>query len=161
MAEKSEAVKVLAGAIQTRAMAYFDIFEALAEEVGEKRASEIMKKGIYKRGKAHAKRYSKGARNGDIKALAKDFLKGGVNSLQVFGHEVIEAEKDRAVFRLNNCELVKGWQEGGLDQNEVAKMCDIAYAVDYGKFEDLGYNLEFSKRISHGDAFCEMIISRK
>jgi len=156
-----ESLKALVGSIKNRAMAYFEIFDAIAEEVGEDKAAEIMKKGIYKRGQAGAERYSTKAKEGDFKALADDFMQGGTNSLFVFGHEIIEAGKDHAVFRLNRCELVNAWKEASFDAPKIKKMCDIAYAVDFGKFEELGYDLKFSKRISEGDKYCELLLSRK
>jgi len=159
MSDKS--TDALVSAIKTRAMAYFGIFDAMSEEVGAEKAEKIMSKAIYKRGQAGSKRYSVESKNGDFKALAKDFMEGGTSSLFVFGHEIVEADKDHAVFRLNRCELVNGWKEGGLNDAQVEKMCDMAYSVDFGKFEELGYNLEFSKRISAGDECCELLISRK
>ena len=40
------------------------------------------------------------------------------------------------------CPLKQPWQDYGLDDEDVAKMCDIGSAIDYGKLEGAGFRFE-------------------
>jgi hypothetical protein len=40
------------------------------------------------------------------------------------------------------CPLKEAWQAYGLPDAEVAKMCEIGSAIDYGKFEGAGFRFE-------------------
>jgi hypothetical protein len=39
-------------------------------------------------------------------------------------------------------------------------MCDIAYQVDFGKFEAAGFQLQFHCRIAGGDASCDLHLTK-
>ncbi len=51
--------KVLYTSFKNRAMMYYHIFEELQKEVGEEKATEIMKRGIYNRGLEIGNTYAK------------------------------------------------------------------------------------------------------
>ena len=150
--------KALIDSIKNRALFYWDLYRTLAEEYGDKEAARLMSKAIYRRGQAKADKYRDKV-GGDFKALADAFLEGGDSSLNVFGNEVAAVEKDRAVFRLNGCPLVEAWREAGLSPEEVVMMCNIAYQVDFGKFEGLGFSLRFDSRICEGHPCCELVVT--
>jgi hypothetical protein len=51
---------------------------------------------------------------------------------------------------------VEAWDDMGLSPEEKKTLCDIAYQVDFGKFETAGYKLKFDCRIAEGDSTCDM-----
>lgn len=148
----------LVNSIKNRALIYLDIYQTLSEEYGREQAISLMKKAIYKRGQEKANQQK--IEKNDFHALGKAFLKGGDSSLNVFGNEVAKVEEDGAVLRLNCCTLVDAWKEAGLSPEEVITMCDIAYQVDFGKFEGLGFTLKFGSRICEGHACCELNVTK-
>ena len=87
---------------KNRAMMYYYIFEELRKELGDDKAAEIMKRGIYNRGVEIGKKYA---------SFSPKDLEG----------------------------LKEAWQEAGLGEQEIARMCDIAAVVDYGTFEGAGF----------------------
>jgi hypothetical protein len=40
---------------------------------------------------------------------------------------------------MRSCPLKEAYQEAGLSDQEIARMCDIAAEVDYGTFEGAGF----------------------
>ncbi|MFQ5645998.1 MAG: L-2-amino-thiazoline-4-carboxylic acid hydrolase [bacterium] len=156
--DKETAIKALKESIKTRALLYWEFYRVFSEELGEEKAAELMKKAIYNRGTDKAG--CAGVTPGDFSGLAENFRKGGEKSLEVFGHEVAEAAEDYALLRLNSCPLVEAWKEAGLTDGQIASMCDIAYAVDFGKFEGMGFHLKFQRRISDDEPSCDLHITK-
>jgi hypothetical protein len=151
---------VLINSIKNRALFYMNMYQVLSEEHGKKEAVRLMQKAVYKRGRQKAEQYKKEVEGRDLKAMADAFLRGGASSLNVFGNEVVKVEEDIAVLRLNGCPLVDAWNEAGLSPENIITMCDIAYQVDFGKFEGMGFSLAFNSRICEGRPYCELIVGR-
>jgi hypothetical protein len=63
-------------------------------------------------------------------------------------------------LRLKECPLVEAWKELGLSPQLLRTMCDLAYQVDFGKFETAGYKLKFNCRIADGDAACDLHVTK-
>ena len=147
-------------AIKGRAMFYLHMYRTLEQELGPERSREIMRKAIYRWGQEKAAKCPAEARV-NPRVMAEEFIKGGQGMLMVFGNEVVEAGNDGAILRLNACPLVEAWKEAGLEPSEIALMCDMAYAVDFGKYEGLGYILEFPCRIFTGGNYCQLNLQRK
>jgi hypothetical protein len=63
------------------------------------------------------------------------------------------------VLRLNRCPLSEAWNEAGLSPEEQKLLCDIAYQIDFGKFETAGYKLEFQCRIADKGGSCDMKVT--
>jgi hypothetical protein len=53
------------------------------------------------------------------------------------------------------------WKEMGLSKKRIVKLCDLAYRVDFGKIESLGYRLTFCSRIADNEKSCILDIKRK
>ncbi len=152
----------LIDSIKNRALFYLDMYQALSEEHGKEDAIRLMQKAIYKRGQDKAKKYNKEVVDGgNLETMASSFLKGGESSLNVFGNEVVKVEDERAVLHLNGCPLVDAWKEAGLSPEDIVTMCDIAYQVDFGKFEGMNFDLSFSSRICEGATCCELIVTNR
>jgi hypothetical protein len=152
--------KALIDSIKNRALFYMNMYQVLSEEHGREEAIRLMQKATYKRGQAKAIKYKKKVNGGDLQALADSFLTGGASSLNVFGNEVVKVEPDFAVLRLNGCPLVEAWAEAGLSTDNIITMCDIAYQVDFGKFEGMGFHLAFNSRICEGSDNCELLVTK-
>ena len=157
----SKAKKMIEDANRNRAIIYWHIYRTLRDELGEDRATELMKKAIYKRGLDNAKNFPKAAHEGDLNALAEKFLDKMDKELDIFSRDVLSLGEDEARLRLNACVLVDAWRDYGLSDEEISKMCDIASAIDYGNYEAMGYNLKFDSRIADGAECCILHLRRK
>ena len=94
-----------------------------------------------------------------MKKLAQAFVEGK-EDIDAFGHEVVEVQEDHTLLRLNHCPLVEAWEEMGLAPEQKKLMCDMAYQVDFGKFEAAGFKLEFNCRIAEGGATCDLHVKK-
>jgi hypothetical protein len=83
----------------------------------------------------------------------------GSSDMDAFGHEVVEERSDCLVLRLNQCPLVEAWKDADLTADERKVLCDIAYQIDFGKFETAGYKLAFRCRIADTGTSCDMKVT--
>ncbi|UCG11791.1 MAG: L-2-amino-thiazoline-4-carboxylic acid hydrolase [Deltaproteobacteria bacterium] len=128
----------LYAAFKNRAMMYYHIFEELRKEVGDDKATEIMRRGIYKRGLDLGARY---ARYGpaDLEGLRNAFLASSADAGKMFQPEVLHFDAEKLDIKMGSCPLKEAWQEAGLSDQDIARMCHIAAAVDDGTFEGAGF----------------------
>jgi hypothetical protein len=126
--------------------------------VGHEKAGEILKKAIYQRGKEKGLLLADKVGQPDLQKLALAFVEGK-EEIDVFGHEIVRADAEKAVLRLNDCPLVEAWREMGLSPEEIRTMCDVSYQVDFGKFEAAGYKLEFGCRLAAGEDSCDLLVT--
>jgi hypothetical protein len=146
---------VLRDEINNRAKIYAHIYRELAKEVGQDKAVDILKRALYARGQEKGRQLAIKLAKPDLHQLAVAFIEGK-EEMDAFGHEIVEEHSDCVVLRLNKCPLVDAWNESGLSPEEQQKMCDIAYQVDFGKFEAAGYKLSFDCRIADGCKSCDL-----
>jgi len=128
----------LYGAYKNRGMMYYHIFQELRKEVGDERAAEIMKRGIYNRGLEIGKKYTKFA-PADLEGLKDAFLSGSADQGNMFRPAVLRCDGTGLDIHMGRCPLKEAYEEAGLSDEEIAKMCDIAAVVDYGTFEGAGF----------------------
>jgi len=150
----SKAKKIIEDANKNRAIIYWHIYSTLKSEFGEERATELMKKAIYKRGLDNAKNFPQSAHEGDLTAVAETFIGKMDKELDVFSRDIVDVSENEARLRLNACVLVDAWRDYGLSNEDISKMCDIASAIDFGNYESIGYELRFDSRIADGDKCC-------
>jgi len=143
--------------IKNRARIYYLIYRELSREVGKEKAVGILKRALYERGRGKGLQLVQKIGGADLRKLAHAFVEGK-QEVDVFGHEVVRADDESAVLRLNACPLVEAWNDLGLSAEEKMLMCDIAYQVDFGKFETAGYRLRFDRRIADGHPSCDLIV---
>ena len=148
-------LSVLVGEIKNRARIYAHIYRELSGEVGHERATGILKKAIYARGKEKGAQLADRIKKPDLHELAVAFVEGK-GEMDAFRHEVVTENDGQVILRLNRCPLVEAWKEAGLSVEDRKKMCDIAHQVDFGKFETAGYRLSFNCRISEDRESCDM-----
>jgi len=151
-------LSAISNEIKNRARIYVHIVEELSKEVGREKALEIFKRALYARGSEKGLQLKARIGNPDLHKLAIAFVEGNAD-MDAFGHEIVQEHKDHVLLRLNRCPLVDAWKESGLTPAEQMEMCDIAYQVDFGKFETAGYRLSFSCRIADGCGSCDLKVT--
>ncbi len=117
---------------------YFYIFDELRKEIGEKKATAVMKRAIYNRGLNVGKPFAKYGPN-DFKGLAKAFIGGDPDEGKMFKAKVLRCDQEGLDLMFHACPLRDAWQEAGLSDKDTAKICSVAATVDIGTFEGAGF----------------------
>ena len=151
-------LSVLINELKNRAGIYVHIYRELSKELGSEKAMAILKRALYARGKEKGAQLAGKIAKSDLHELAAAFVEGK-GEMDAFGHEIVQEHSDYILLRLNHCPLVEAWKEAGLSSEESRKMCDIAYQVDFGKFEAAGYKLSFNCRIADGCESCDLRVT--
>ncbi len=158
-----ESAKRVAEATRQRAAVYAHLFRVLGEKLGEERAVDLMSQAIRAHGREKSsKAYSAAARSGDLKQAAREFASADPVKQFQFAPRIVSASDDEAVIAMSRCPLADQWREMGLPPRDVATLCRIARAVDFGTWEDaLGFVLVFDGTRGDGDAECVLRVRRK
>jgi hypothetical protein len=149
---------ILIGELKNRAKIYLHIYRELSKELGKDRAVTVLKRAIYARGREKGMQLAGKIGKPDLRQLALAFMEGK-EDMDAFGHEIVEEHSDFIVLRLNRCPLFEAWEEAGLSMEEQRQLCDIAYQIDFGKFEGAGYRLSFNGRIADGCKNCDLKVT--
>jgi hypothetical protein len=149
---------ILINELKNRARIYIHIYRELSKELGRDRAIEVLKRALYARGKEKGEQLAAKIPTPDLHQLAIAFVEGDV-AMDAFGHEIVQEGADSVLLRLNHCPLVDAWKEAGLTAEEQKDLCDIAYQVDFGKFEKAGYRLVFNCRIADACKSCDLKVT--
>jgi hypothetical protein len=151
-------LSILVNELQNRAKIYVHVYRELSNAVGREKAAEIMKRAIYARGKEKGELLAARLGKPDLHKMAQAFMEGKAD-MDAFGHEIVREQSDLILLRLNRCPLAEAWKDAGLSSEEQKALCDIAYQVDFGKFEAAGYKLEFACRIADSGNSCDMKVT--
>lgn len=128
----------LNASFKNRALLYYHFFDELRREIGEARATEIMKRAIYARGCEIGQRFA--AISGDDMEGIKDaFLDFIPDDGALFEPELVRCDAEGVDIQFHRCPLKEAWQEAGLSESDIAKLCEIAGRVDNGTFEAAGF----------------------
>jgi hypothetical protein len=149
----------LVAAFKSRALVYLEVFRVLSEEFGEERAGALLQKAIYRRGCEIGRQFERFAPS-DLEGLRDAFLGSLPDEGRVFDPEVLACDGDRLELRLRRCPLKEAWQEAGLTQAEVARMCRIAGVVDNGTFEAAGFRLRSETWQPGRSGCCHLFIEK-
>lgn len=144
--------------IKNRAKIYIHIYRELLKEVGRDKTVEILKRALYARGREKGLQLAARIAKPDLHKLAIAFMEGDAE-MDAFGHEIVQEHSNYVLLRLNRCPLVEAWKESGLTPDEQKDLCDIAYQVDFGKFETAGYKLGFNCRIADSCKSCDLRVT--
>ena len=137
---KDKGNEAVVGAMKVRARMYYHIFCELREEIGEERATAVMKKGIRKGGSDSAKLFKAYAPS-DLKGLKEAFLASVPDNASMFSPEVVNcSEEEGLVIQFHSCPLKEAYEEMGLADDEKEKILAIAAAIDGGLFEGAGFD---------------------
>jgi hypothetical protein len=148
----------LYAAFKNRAMMYHYIFEELRAEVGDLRAEQILKRAVQKRGLEIGKKFA-GFGPDDLAGLRDAFVGAVPDGGKMFDPKVIDCDKDHLEIQLRRCPLKDAWQEAGLSGEQVAKLCDIAAAVDTGTFEGAGFSFSATTWSPGKSGCCRLTIT--
>lgn len=132
---------------ENRALLYAYIYEELADELGEDRATEVMKRAIYRRGLEVGRAYRPAVFSRDLAEVGRIFCENSPCAGELFEPAVEEEGDERIVLRMTACPLLDAWRAAGLDAPELDHLCEIAAAVDEGTFESAGLDLTFLDRL--------------
>lgn len=128
----------LYAAFKHRAMLYYLIFDELRAEIGEQRAATVLKRAIRRRGETIGQPFSEFAPD-DLAGLRDAFLAGIPDEGRMFSADVQRCDQEGLDITLQSCPLRDAWLEAGLEEQEVAKLCDIAAIIDEGTFAGAGF----------------------
>jgi hypothetical protein len=151
-------LSILINELKNRGRIYILIYRELAKEVGSEKAASILKAALYKRGKEKGIQLAQKIGEPDLHKLALAFMESS-GDMDAFGHEIAEENPHHVVLRLNHCPLVEAWEDANLSPEEKKILCDIAYQIDFGKFEAAGYKLSFNCRAADGEKCCDLQVS--
>jgi L-2-amino-thiazoline-4-carboxylic acid hydrolase-like protein len=131
----------LVAAFKNRAILYYTIFDELRQEVGEQKATAILKRAIYRRGEQIGQQFRQFAPD-DFAGLKAAFMEGIPDQGRLFAPNVIRCETDGLDIQLESCPLKQIWEELGLEEHDRTIMCEIAGEIDKGTFEGAGFAFE-------------------
>lgn len=134
-------------AFENRALMYAYLYEELADELGDARATELMKRSIHRRGLEIGRKYRPAAHARDLPEVGRIFCEGSPCGGELFQPAVEAEDEDRIVLTMTSCPLMDAWRAAGLGPDELEHMCSIAAAVDEGTFEGAGLQLTFLDRM--------------
>lgn len=140
---------------KNRAIIYHKIFAALREELGDARAEEVLKRAIYERGCDKGPTLAQFA-PADFEGLREAFLGGIPDEGRMFGPEVLRCDAEGLDIQFHRCPLKEAWQEAGLADDEVARLCRIAARVDNGLFESAGFSFFAETYQPGGEGCCRL-----
>jgi len=73
-----------------------------------------------------------------------------------FEIDVVEVDRNHLKAEFHYCALVNAWKKLGLDDERIAKLCDIAMDGDRGIAESMGLTLDLSDTIAKGCTTCKL-----
>jgi predicted ArsR family transcriptional regulator len=151
-------LSALVNELKNRARIYVHIYRELSQEVGREKAVEILKRALHARGQEKGLQLKAKIGEPNLHELAIAFVEGNAD-MDAFGHEIVQEHSGHVLLRLNRCPLVDAWKEAGLTADEQKTMCEIAYQVDFGKFETAGYRLSFNCRVADACKSCDLKVT--
>jgi len=142
-------------AFENRGIMYAYIFDELEEELGTERATELMKRAIFRRGLEVGERYRAAAQAGDLSEVARLFVEGSPCGGALFTPGIEGADSEKVVLRMTTCPLADAWRAAGYSEERVDQLCEIAAEVDEGTFEGAGLDLTFlDRQVCPGSCAC-------
>ncbi|MCE5255597.1 MAG: L-2-amino-thiazoline-4-carboxylic acid hydrolase [Spirochaetaceae bacterium] len=78
------------------------------------------------------------------------------DSKKNFEINVTKCDQNNIYAEFHYCALVNAWKKLGLDDEKIAKFCDIAMDGDRGIAESMGYKLDLTDKISEGCKTCRL-----
>jgi hypothetical protein len=137
MSEQSLRTELVAS-FKNRALFYWHFFDQMRRELGEAKATEIMKEPIYARGLTVGKQFSQYAPR-DMPGVRDAFLKILPDGGSLFAPEVQRCDAGGVDIQFHRCPLKEAWIEAQVSPEDMAKLCHIAGRLDNGTFEGAGF----------------------
>jgi hypothetical protein len=153
-------VNGIRNAIEHRATWFYLLLDEVAKNGGD--SEKIGRAAIHKCGCFHGnEKMLKNCKNVDDMS---EFLKvfADETGQRVFEMEILENTRDKLAIDFHYCPLVTAWQKLGLDQEEIALLCDIAMDGDRGIISTFdGYRFNLEGVIAKGDSVCKIRIEKE
>ena len=131
----------LRASFKNRAILYYLIFDELRDELGEERATKLLKRAIYRRGEQVGKQFGRFAPD-DFEGLKDAFLDFIPDGGRLFDPQVQRCDSEGLDVQLEACPLKEAWEELGLSEQDRVTMCRVAGEIDKGTFEAAGFRFE-------------------
>ena len=128
----------LYAAFKNRALLYYRFFDTLRRELGEEKATSLMKEAIYRRGCEIGKQFTAHAPD-DMQGIKTAFLDFIPDGGAMFGPELIRCDENGVDIKFHRCPLKDAWLEAGISDLDITKLCEIAGRIDDGTFESAGF----------------------
>ena len=151
---KKELRHELVDSFKNRAVLYWLLFDELRKEFGAEKAEEVMGRAIYRRGAEKGRQSYASFAPADLEGVKTAFLAGSAAAGRMFQPEVIHEDAASLDIRHHRCPLKEAWQEIGLPDDEVARLCRIAARIDYGTFEAAGFGFSLDSWQPGGEGCC-------
>ncbi len=74
----------------------------------------------------------------------------------IFDMKILKSSDTELAIDFGYCPLVAAWQKLGCNDDEIARLCDIAMEGDRGIAESFGGKLELGETIANGDKQCQL-----
>ncbi len=74
----------------------------------------------------------------------------------IFDMKILESSDNELSIDFGYCPLVAAWQKLGCNDEEIARLCDIAMEGDRGIAESFGGKLELGDTIANGHKLCQL-----
>lgn len=149
----------LVAQMKNRALVYMEMYDVLAEELGEQKAEALLTRAIYRRGRSMGKSFAKFGPS-DLDGLRKAFLGSVPGGEAIFKPQVLKEGGAELQIQLHGCPLKDAWREAGLPEEKVATLCRIAGAVDKGLFEGAGFRFANRTWTPGAEGCCFLRIQR-
>ena len=127
--------------LASRALIYLEAYDALAAELGEAKAEEVLKRAIYKRGTAVGEAFKRFG-PADLAGLRDAFIGGLPGGQEFFRPEVKRCDAAKLEIKFHDCPLKSAWVAAGVPEGKLATLCRIAGIIDNGTFEAAGFAIE-------------------
>jgi len=148
------------GLLKGRAMLYHVLHEELTDELGEARATDILKHVIYGRG-ATAGAGLRSFAPDDFAGLRDAFLAMVPDAEILFGLEARRCDGQGLELFFRRCPQKEAWLEAGLAPERVAALCGMAGRFDNGVFEAAGFDVSTKTWKPGSDGCCLLLVSTK
>jgi hypothetical protein len=149
----------LADAFKNRAHLYRLMLDVLSERHGAVDAEAALLEVCERRGREVAPLLFAGVPP-EPEAIARRFLSVSPDGGDLYPHETA-IEPERFTIRVHACPLKQAWQESGLPDAQVARLCRIAGAFDRGLFEAAGVVFHNSTWSAGREGCCHITLSTR
>jgi len=140
--EREDALREqLDASFTNRAILYYLIFDELRRELGERRAAEMLRRAIYRRGEQIGRQFAQYGPD-NLEGLKDAFLAFIPDDGRMFDPQVQRCDHTGLDIHLEACPLKEAWQELGLSEQDMTTMCRIAGEIDAGTFGAAGFRFE-------------------
>lgn len=147
----------LVAAFKSRALFYLAIYNEMKQELGGDKATDLMRRALYKRGLEIGRQFREYA-PADLAGLRDAFLAFIPDHAHTFRPEVVRCDSEELELRFHGCPLKDAWRDAGLSDAELAHMCSIAGTVDDGTFEGAGFAFSAETWREGRDGCCHLHI---